>query len=332
MRVDWLIGRELKEFVHSLASVTAENAERTELDQRVSRLKKDINERDAAVVGFFEKGDTKSLQELNNVVLSMENITRLIVEEKAIADAMNVPFPSIVFYKTMEYRSIFHKEMTQSAIRSWIVLQSLPLIVPYTVDYTKIVFDKSLGIDYYLLFFAPEKSTNAKVEDAKAVLEKIARRYRESLIIIHVPSENPRLLGYYSLDEASIPAIILTTDVGSQTLKYRYRGDFSEEPVSRFLEKGMKKNLIPSKRSEEEPEVQKGPVFVGIEMKLHGRRWLEVRSIGLCTTRRRTSWFDSTLLGMGRAPISRRPTWKWRWSSCPIRLFSLQTLTKRRMK
>lgn len=251
--------------MRSFASVTAEKAERTELDQRVSKLKENINERDAAVVGFFEKGDTKSLQELNNVVLSMENITRLIVEEKSIADAMNVPFPSIVFYKTMEYRSIFHKEMTQSAIRSWIVLQSLPLIVPYTVDYTKIVFDKSLGIDYYLLFFAPEKSTNAKVEDAKTVLEKIARRYRESLIIIHVPSENPRLLGYYSLDEASIPAIILTTDVGSQTLKYRYRGDFSEELVSRFLEKGMKKNLHPFKRSEEEPAVQKGPVFVGME-------------------------------------------------------------------
>ena len=78
------------------ASVTAEKAERTELDQRVSKLKKNINERDAAVVGFFEKGDTKSLQELNNVVLSVENITRLIVEEKSIADAMNVPFPSIV--------------------------------------------------------------------------------------------------------------------------------------------------------------------------------------------------------------------------------------------
>ena len=69
----------------------------------------------------------------------------------------------------------------------------------------------------------------------------------------------------YSLDEASIPAIILTTDVGSQTLKYRYRGDFSEELVSRFLEKGMKKNLHPFKRSEEEPAVQKGPVFVGME-------------------------------------------------------------------
>ena len=41
--------------MRSFASVTAEKAERTELDQRVSKLKKNINERDAAVVGFFEK-------------------------------------------------------------------------------------------------------------------------------------------------------------------------------------------------------------------------------------------------------------------------------------
>lgn len=270
--------------MRSLSSVTAENAERAELDQRVTKLKKDINERDVIVIGFFEKGDTQSAENLSSVVLSMENITRLIVEGKPMAEAMNVPFPSIVLYKTMDYRSVFSKEMTQSAIRSWIVLETLPLIVPYTVDYTRTVFDKSLGIDYYLLFFAPEKSTNAKVEDAKAVLEKVARRYRDSVIIIHVPSENPRLLGYYSLDESSIPAIILTTDVGSQTLKYRYKGVFSEEPVSRFLDSGMKKKLKPSARSEEEPDVQQGAVFVGMGDEVHGRRWLGARSSGSCTT------------------------------------------------
>lgn len=239
-------------------------------------------------MAYCNEASSNYINVLDTAMQEIVNLTRIFITEPEVAAKMEVPFPSLVLYKSGEKGMVYHGELEKSAVMKWILVADLPPIVPYTVSFTRRLFDDRHGIHLQLFFFAPEQNPGAKVNRYRAILEPIAEKYRGTLFISHIPSENPRLLDFYGVRAAEVPTIGLANFVGTRMDKYKFTEQFTEENIIRFIERFLKGELKPFLRTEDEPESNEGPVYVGNGIEMRCRRLLEVRLTRLRTILQRT--------------------------------------------
>ena len=254
--------RDLLKFVEELATVESNQAESVNLDRRVKLLEDQIALHDIVVVSYFGEDEKDVTVEVDAAVLSVPDVARLIMPEKQIAERMHVPFHSLVLYKSGEDARIYEGPLNQADIKKWVLLEQLPLIVPYTAENTRKIFNKEHGVDVQLLFFAPTENPNQNVLGATEVMERIARKYRYQLIVIQIPAENSRLLDFYGVEKKDLPTAVLTLVEGGQPKKYRLNDSISDMSVSTFIDQAMNGKLESFLRSERKPNQFVGPVYV----------------------------------------------------------------------
>ena len=109
------------------------------------------------------------------------------------------------------------------------------------------------------MFFAPEKNPG----EAVTPLEKVAAKYMGKLFIVHIPSENARLLDYFGLTTEQVPALAMADFAGDGMKKYLFEGEITEEAVFEFIDKFFEGKLTAYLKSEDIPTEQVGPVMVG---------------------------------------------------------------------
>ena len=236
--------------------------DRVDLDRRVNHVKEMLALRDFCILGFFEKEDDPRVKELDQAMYMVENISRIILTEKDIAENMGVPMPSIVFYEGVNKHYVYKGEMIQSEIRKWILVHKLPLIVPYSVENTKRIFNAENGVNLQMLFFTFSKPSSWSTT-VTTMVEHVAEKYRGKVIVIGMSAENSRLLGYYGVRKSEVLAILLTEKKDGVSRKYRLSTFRSEEQIIEFVEQGLKGQLSPYLRSEPEPPPSLSPVKVG---------------------------------------------------------------------
>ena len=166
---------------------------------------------------------------------------------------------SIVLYKTLSASVKFTGETKD--LKKWVILNELPLIVPFSQQYSRKLFDPEHGIQVQLMFFAPEKNPG----EAVTPLEKVAAKYMGKLFIVHIPSENARLLDYFGLTAEQVPALAMADFAGDGMKKYLFEGEMTEEAVSEFIDKFFDGKLTAFLKSEDIPTEQPGPVIVSDE-------------------------------------------------------------------
>ena len=210
-----------------------------------------------AVVGFFENTESEMYKSWYTVMAAMDDVTAIYVTDAAIMKAMNVEANTIVLYKTLTASIKFTGEMKD--LKKWIILNELPLIVPFSQQYSRKLFDPEHGIQVQLMFFAPEKNPG----EAVTPLEKVAAKYMGKLFIVHIPSENARLLDYFGLTAEQVPALAMADFAGDGMQKYLFEGEITEDAVSQFIDKFFEGQLTAFLKSEEVPKEQVGPVYVG---------------------------------------------------------------------
>ena len=250
------------EFVEGLATAESDQAESLDIERRVKLLEDQIALHNAVIVSYFGEDEKDVTAEVDKAVLSIQDVVRLIIPEKLIAERMHVPFHSLVFYKSGEEAVIYEGSLTHADIKKWVLLELLPLIVPYTAENTPKIFNKEHGVDVQLLYFAPTANPSLSVIEATNVMERIAKKYRYQLIIIQIPAENTRLLDFYGVEKKDLPTAVLTLVKDDQPKKYRLVESISDVSVSSFVDQAMKGDLEPFLRSEKKPIQFVGPVYV----------------------------------------------------------------------
>ncbi len=254
--------RDLLKFVEGLATVESSQAESVDLDRRVKLLEDQIALHDVVIVSYFGEDEKDVTVEVDAAVLSIPDVVRLIIPEKRIAERMHAPFHSLVLYKSGEEAKVYEGSLNQADIKKWVLLELLPLIVPYTAENTRKIFNKEHGVDVQLLYFAPTENPNQSVIDATKVMERIAKKYRYRLIVIQIPAENSRLIDFYGVEKKDIPTAVLTLVEGGQPKKYRLYDSISDVSVSTFIDQAMNGKLESFLRSERKPNQFVGPVYV----------------------------------------------------------------------
>ena len=207
-------------------------------------------------MGYFENTECKEYKEWYGVMANVDDVTAIYITDPAIMDAMDVTAPAVVMYKkSLTGALTFKGEM--AGLKRWIILHQLPLVVPFSQQYSRKLFAPEHGIKVQLMFFAPEKNPG----EVKPVLEEVARDFQGRLFIVHIPSENARLLDYFGLTAEQIPALALADFSGEGMDKYLFEGAMTAERIAEFIEKFFAKQLTPFLKSEDAPAEQTGPVF-----------------------------------------------------------------------
>ena len=208
------------------------------------------------IVGYFESMESEVYKNWYGVMAALDDVTAIYITDSAIAKEMNVEMDSIVLYKTLSASIKFTGEAKE--LKKWIILNELPLIVPFSQQYSRKLFDPEHGIQVQLMFFAPEKNPG----EAVTPLEKVAAKYMGKLFIVHIPSENARLLDYFGLTTEQVPALAMADFAGEGMKKYLFEGEITEEAVSEFVDKFFDGKLTAYLKSEDIPTEQVGPVMV----------------------------------------------------------------------
>lgn len=225
---------------------------------KASLIEQTIQKNEYVVVLFNAETNSFLLKMVDDAISEIEQTTRIHVYEKEVAAILGVPFPSIMFYHKNQEKKQYKGEMSVQSFRRWILLEELPLIVPYTPTYSKKVFDKHLTISVHVMLFAP----TSLPEQYKNPMERLATVYRNRIIVLHIPSENHLLLDYFGVKEWEVPTIGIVhyTDEGQK--KYLLRQTLTFENANTFIQQFYKGELIQILRSEEEPVDNRGPVYV----------------------------------------------------------------------
>ena len=249
----------------SVATTSIDDTFKEYVKSKVDELRKSISSHSSIVVAYCNDSSYDYVRVLDNALQDIVNLTRLLITDIAVAREMKAPFPGIVMYRDSGESATYQSDLSKDSLLRWVLIEELPLIVPYTVSFSRKMFDSRHGVHLQLLFFAPESGSDAKTLQYREVLERIARKYRGVLFVSHIPAENPRLLDYYGVRPWQVPTIGLANFVGRRMDKYYFEDEFSEETVTLFVDSFLKGTLRPVLRSEEEPKHNPGPVYVAPE-------------------------------------------------------------------
>ena len=230
-------------------------------ESKLSDLRAKLQKYSQTIVAYCDDNSRDYIGALELAMQEVVNLTRIVISDREVALKMNVPFPSLVLYHTSGNGIVYHGALDKQEVLKWVLV----------------------------FFFAPEKNPGSKAQRYRAILEPIAEKYRGTLFVSHIPSENPRLLDYYGVRATQVPTIGLANFVGERMDKYAFSGEFTEQNIVRFIERFLKGELKPFLRSEEEPKTNEGPVYVGSAVEMACRPLWEARLIRWCMTHRWTS-------------------------------------------
>ena len=252
-------------FILNNFSPRAEKASRKFAENKVASLVQGLQEEEIRIVVFSRPEDTKLYTVTQEALSDLSNNTVILETFPDVAQLAGVPFPSLCIFRPEDEKSAYSGPVETQSIRRWFLLEELPLIVPYTPFFTRKAFNKELNINTFLIFFAPQKNPGSMTKQARQELKAIAQKYRNQLIILHMPSENPRLLDYFGVRASRVPAVVLVHYIDGEPSKYEFSDAITENNLSIFIDRFFRNELKPFLRSEEEPLTNPGPVFVGLE-------------------------------------------------------------------
>ena len=210
-------------------------------------LKDHLTKDSSVIVGYFEDTESEEYDQWESVLSTMENIQAVHITSEDIAEDMDVEIPSIYIYNGIENPHQFTGSIKD--LKAWISLNTLPLIIPFKENYAKILFSKDHSIRTQLVIFAPEQS----IINYASILEKIAETYHEKLFVVHIASENGRLMNYFGISNKEVPAVLMINLKQEQMIKYRFVGELTEENLEGFVYDYFANRLQPYYKSEEKP-------------------------------------------------------------------------------
>lgn len=253
--------RDLLEFIGLIARSDENTAIQSLAEKRAKTVQNGIDNGDMVIVAFYPEADTYVLKIIDKAIADVANASRILVIDPEVATLFKVPFPSIQVYQHGKYLNQYNGELSYESFRRWLLLQELPLLIPYTPYYSKKVFNKNLNMNVHVMYFAP--TIESPINKAnQQIVERLAKQYHGQLVVLHIPSENHLLLDYFGVKEWQIPTIGIIHYTDNGQVKYLMKQSLTYEHILQFIQQFYKGELDRIYRTEEEPVQNNGPVYV----------------------------------------------------------------------
>jgi protein disulfide-isomerase A1 len=223
------------------------------------------NKNEVLVLGVFPDPEGAERKAFTSVASRMDDV----VFAEATSDAAavvgaseDVSGPAVVLFKDFdEGKVVYDGDSTSDAdIETFVAGNQLPLVVEFSQAMAPKIFGGP--VKTHCLFFAD--SNDEATEGFLEGFRKAATEYRGSMLAIHVPETQDRVMEYFGLSAADMPtAVMVSMPEGGAMKKYMYtEEDTSADNLLEFSRKYFDGELKPFLKSDEVPANNDEPVKV----------------------------------------------------------------------
>ena len=220
----------------------------------VKDLKNAISSSPLLLVGYFKDTESSDFSSWYDDVSTFDSLSAVHITDPSIAEEMKASMPSILLYRSLDDFLVFDGKPGE--LKKWVYLHSLPPVVPFKQQYSKLLFSPEHGVTLQLIVFSSQKTLDDKGE----VLRAIAETFFGKLFVVSIPSEDFRLLDFFGIDPNSLPVLLLADFSKDPMTKYRFEGDFTQDAIADFINRFFAGSLKVYLKSED-PVQQNGVVF-----------------------------------------------------------------------
>ncbi|CAM9918859.1 unnamed protein product [Ascophyllum nodosum] len=249
---DYTGGRTADDIV---AYVKKKSGPAAETLETVEDVKAFQGKQDAVVIGLFKSVDSDAAKAYMSAAGGIDRLAFGISSSDEVLKEYDASSSNkVVVLKTFDEKQAVQNvsdSTTAEEIDDFVQTMSMRLVTTFSSENSGAIFGGN--IDVHLLFMADKSSSG--FEEQLAAITKVAEKHRGSILHVHVPHTEDRVMEYFGASADALPlAVIADMTSNSAIKKYSYDGEITEDGLMEFEGKFFKGELTPSLKSEEPSE------------------------------------------------------------------------------
>jgi protein disulfide-isomerase A1 len=209
---------------------------------------------EAFALGLFESLDSEAAKGFLNLADGDEIHSYAISTSAAIKSKLAVSADSVVVLKSFDDLRADHTvgdKFVSEDVQKFVSANTIPLVQTFSPENAKKIFGSP--VQQHVLFFTDKNADHHA--STLAAYTAAAASFKGQLLFVNVPSSEQKILDYFAITAAQLPAMILA-DLGSEggIKKYPFSGAHESEAISAFAKSFLAGELKPTLKSEEVSE------------------------------------------------------------------------------
>lgn len=213
-----------------------------------------IKSQPVVVVGFFKDRESAEAKTFLSVANAVDDFQFAITSNEDVYAKYEAKCGSIVLFKNFdEGKSVYDGESTEEAIKKFVTVQSMPLIVDFNHESAQKIFGGD--IKSHLLMFISKEAGH--IEKYAEPAKELAKQFRDKVLFVTINADEEdhnRILEFFGMKKEEVPSMRLIR-LEDDMAKYKPKdAELSpaniESFVQSFLDGKLKQHLL----SQELPE------------------------------------------------------------------------------
>ncbi|XP_045464701.1 protein disulfide-isomerase [Harmonia axyridis] len=242
--VDYNGGRQADDIVNWLLKKTGPPAKDLKTVEEAKEL---IENNNVVIVGFFKDASVAKAKAFLDVAAQIDDHQFGITSENALYEEYGLDHDSILLFKKFDEGKVeYEGEDTIDQIKSFIVSNSLPLVVEFNHETAQKIFGGEIK-SHLILFLNKEEEHFQKVSDAA---RSVAKPFREQILFVTIDAseeDHQRILEFFGMKKEEVPAARIikleedmakykpeTNDLTAESIK-KFVGDFLDGKLKQHL-------------------------------------------------------------------------------------------------
>ncbi|CAF1008000.1 unnamed protein product [Didymodactylos carnosus] len=206
------------------------------------------------VIGVFKKTDSDLAESFLQVAKSRDDLPFAITSNADILKELNVKADTVVLLKTFdEGRNDLTKDITEATIREFIQTNQLPMVVEFNAESAQKIFGGDIK-DHILLFSGKKTDVYEQLQEE---FKQAAKVYRGKVLFVSIDTddeENERVLEFFGLKQANLPAMRLITLKDEMTKFKPESNEITADVVKTFVQSYLDGKLKPHLLTQDLPD------------------------------------------------------------------------------
>jgi protein disulfide-isomerase A1 len=213
-----------------------------------------IKSKSVVVIGFFKDRESAEAKTFLSVANSVDDYPFAITSNEDVYAKYEAKSGSIVLFKDFdEGKSVFDGAFTEEAIKTFVTVQSMPLIVDFNHDSAQKIFGGDIK-SHLLMFISKEAGHVEKYADPA---KELARQFRDKVLFVTINADeedHQRILEFFGMKKEEIPSMRLIR-LEDDMAKYKPKdAELSPENIQSFVQDFLDGKLKQHLLSQELPD------------------------------------------------------------------------------
>lgn len=213
-----------------------------------------IKSQPVVIIGFFKDRQSDEAKTFLSVANAVDDFPFAITSNEDVYAKYEVKSGAIVLFKEFdEGKSVYDGESTEEAIKKFVTVQSMPLIVDFNHDSAQKIFGGD--IKSHLLMFISKEAGH--IEKYAQPAKDLAKQFRDKVLFVTINADeedHQRILEFFGMKKEEVPAMRLIR-LEDDMAKYKPKtAELSPENIKSFVQDFLDGKLKQHLLSQDLPE------------------------------------------------------------------------------